>query len=239
MTDWGRALRRALHNQLETDGPSGPGGPSGENVHGIIVLSDLGAGTSAETAVVPVVPRPAKDETGTTGTMPESPVVPGWSIGKSLSSKGSSWIATSATTGTTQNIAARTSDAPVVVNGKPDLQEWWAGVGVLAEADAPPEGFSPGRWDEVVADAWRLLRDYGAVAAFFGWDTLDLFGCHPIVPAARVDCKGLALLMCGGMITSMSDTRAHIGWPSSALLTFRRHGNHNGVPLWEVCRDRL
>ena len=115
-------------------------------------------------------------------------------------------------------------------------QEWADGVDELGTA-ARPDGFDRERWNKVVDDAYLLLRDYGAVAAFFGWNTLDLFGCHPTEPDTRVDCKGIALLMRGGEVVSLDRISAHIRMPSGALLTHLRHAHHGSVPLWQIVAD--
>ena len=98
----------------------------------------------------------------------------------------------------------------------------------------PVEGFGDKRWIQIGEDAARLLHDHGAEAARLGWTTLDLFGAHPVAPAARYDCMGLALLLKGGTIDAIDDEGASIRSRTSSTLTFRRRRNPQGLPLWKI-----
>jgi hypothetical protein len=131
-------------------------------------------------------------------------------------------------------IAAGHLPKTTVLDIPPDVPEDWAqGVVKLLGAE-PVEGFSSDRWRQTGEDAKRLLRDHGAAAARCGWSTLDLFGAHPVAPAARYDSAGLALLLRGGAVTEINAKAATISMPSGARLTFRRRDNRDGVPLWTL-----
>src|SRR5262245_39924720 len=58
------------------------------------------------------------------------------------------------------------------------------GVARLSEMDAPP-GFSPTDWASSVEIARMVAREWAARAVDRGWSVEDLFGLHPLAPAAR------------------------------------------------------
>ena len=74
-------------------------------------------------------------------------------------------------------------------------------------------------------------RDSSAPAE---WTALDLFGVHPLAPAAGFDVMGLLLLIQGGAVVALTDAAATIRRPSGAVLTFRRHPQSSRILLSEV-----
>src|SRR5690349_10417318 len=84
------------------------------------------------------------------------------------------------------------------------------GVAKLSQMDPPP-GFSPTDWASSVEIAKMVAREWTARAYDCGWLTADLFGLHPIAPAARRDMMGLAfVLRPGEKILSLEETGAII-----------------------------
>lgn len=92
---------------------------------------------------------------------------------------------------------------------------WCDGVTRLA-ARAPPDGIKPARWAALASASVYLVRQHGAALHAAGWDALDLFGLHPFVPAAWPDCMGLAWLLDGRALASVT--------PEAALII--AHGGH-------------
>ena len=71
--------------------------------------------------------------------------------------------------------------------------EWYA---ILAELNRrqPLEWLSDDRWSEAPADTETFLTRWGKAVQNSDGSSLDLFGVHPLAPAARVGWWGLALL---------------------------------------------
>jgi hypothetical protein len=46
------------------------------------------------------------------------------------------------------------------------------------------------RWDLLLGDAENFLTQWGSTASALGWVALDLYGVHPVAPAARFDVMG-------------------------------------------------
>ncbi|MCW5713446.1 MAG: hypothetical protein KIT43_02865 [Bauldia sp.] len=73
-----------------------------------------------------------------------------------------------------------------------------------------------------------------------GWTTEDLFGVHPVAPAARYDCMGLVPLIGGGEVIDMLVDRATIRMPSgNCLVYYLRRPNPDAVLLLDVAPDRV
>ena len=74
-------------------------------------------------------------------------------------------------------------------------------------------------WQQLL-DAARFLDRWGGEAARLGWSTLDLFGVHPTVPAARYAAMGLVPLIRGGEVISITESSATIRMRSGSELTY-------------------
>jgi hypothetical protein len=68
---------------------------------------------------------------------------------------------------------------------------------VLARLETmqPPEGFTPSWWEQIINGAAIFADRWGARALELGWEPIELFGIHPVAPAARHDCRGLAFML--------------------------------------------
>ena len=66
------------------------------------------------------------------------------------------------------------------------LAEWHAILAGLKRR-GPADWFSHERWSGLLSDAENFLMRWGSAAHLLGWTALDLFGVHPIAPAARFD----------------------------------------------------
>ena len=99
---------------------------------------------------------------------------------------------------------------------------------------AGPACIRAARWQQVVADAGRFLRDSGPQASALGWTTLDIFGAHPTHPIQRIDCAGLILLLHGDELVALTVETGHIRTRTGAPMTFPRRRRPGAVPLWEL-----
>jgi hypothetical protein len=86
----------------------------------------------------------------------------------------------------------------------------------------------------MLSDAESFLGRWGDTAHQLGWTALDLFGVHPIAPAARFDIMGLLPLLHGGAVIALTEDAAAIRRPSNAILTYRRGDQAGAVCITEV-----
>jgi hypothetical protein len=99
----------------------------------------------------------------------------------------------------------------------------WAEKFARQLIDGPPGDFSPMRWQAAIDGALRFVDQWGREAYMLGWRFEDLFGLHPVAPAARYDCRGLGwLLGDGGQVVAIDDSSATIRTIRGALQHFRR-----------------
>jgi hypothetical protein len=101
---------------------------------------------------------------------------------------------------------------------------------------SPPIGFDKNRWEVGVQWARRIACEHGPAAIVMGWDAEDLFGLHPVAPAARYDSIGLAFVMKEtDCIVSLNKERAIIrsarGTPTSFWLGLC---SPESRPAWEL-----
>jgi hypothetical protein len=110
--------------------------------------------------------------------------------------------------------------------------EWHAILAELKQRD-PVDWFPADRWAGLISDAERFLSGWGRPAHSFGWTALDLFGVHPIAPAARFDLMGLVLTLNGAAVLTLTDTTATMRRASGAVLTYRRADQSGAILLSE------
>jgi hypothetical protein len=195
-------------------------------------------GTSGHTGHTPNKPFNSMENVGTAGAVPPVPVgfdrsQPFRAIGtKNIENKQSiTKPVTTVTGGTT--IFQDGLDQP----GTGEVPaEWHAIVRALSEAE-PVEGFSYGRWQDIVDDGRSFLANWGAAAFKIGWTALDLFGVHPTAPGSRFDIMGLIPLHQGGDVIALTAEAATIRRPSRAILTYRR-GDQTGAVLLSTISPR-
>jgi hypothetical protein len=101
------------------------------------------------------------------------------------------------------------------------LAEWNAILAELKRRD-PVDWLSHERWHGLISDAESFLSDWGSTAHLLGWTSLDLFGVHPIAPAARFDVMGLIPILNGADVLALTNQTATVRRVSDAVLTFRR-----------------
>jgi hypothetical protein len=74
----------------------------------------------------------------------------------------------------------------------------------------------------MLSDAENFLSRWGSAARSLGWTALDLFGVHPIAPAARFDVMGLLLLTQGGAVVALTADGATVRRTTGAALSYQR-----------------
>lgn len=119
---------------------------------------------------------------------------------------------------------------------------WSTGLaGMRARA---PAAVPAALWASLVEGSHGLLANgWAAKAHMLGWTALDLFGCHPLRPCARVDCQGLVWALARDRtLAALSRDQARLLTPSGATLRFHRRAaaqDAGAVPLWELARLRI
>ena len=193
---------------------SGPTGPSGPTLDKCLI---------------------SNDKAGTTRRNEAGPVENEWSQhvrasgpGKSCEKQSLTGAGTSGTSGT--SVFAGGEDQSEQ-GGSP--AEWHA---ILADLErrSCPDWLTPDRWDAVLSDAENFLSRWGAPAEALGWTALDLFGVHPIAPAARFDLMGLILLLHGSEVVALTEESATIRRSSNATMTYRRSSTTGAVCITRI-----
>ena len=185
-------------------------------------------GTTGHSGHGPDKPFNSKDKVGTTRGTPVVPLE--IDCGTRIITEKQSLIdpVTSVTTGTATFEGGLDHPAN---GGAPS--EWHA---ILAELEQKncPDWLAPDRWAVMLSDAESFLSRWGTVAHQLGWTALDLFGVHPIAPAARFDVMGLFPLLHGGAVIALTEDVATIRRSSNAILAYRR-----GDQAEAVCITRI
>jgi hypothetical protein len=102
------------------------------------------------------------------------------------------------------------------------------------KAREPVEWLSTERWRFLISDTENFLQRWGSAAHSLGWTALDLFGVHPIAPAARFDVMGLLPIMNGGAVVNLTDDAATLRARTGAVLTYRRSTERGAVLISDV-----
>ncbi len=115
----------------------------------------------------------------------------------------------------------------------PDV--WSQGFLQLDPFCAPRDVPRP-HWLRFIGDFRDFLQSGWAEKAHaLGWSSLDLFGCHPTRPYARLDQKGLLWLLQGRPIVALTDTIAMIDVGRDDHHSFNRQlVRDEAVLAWEV-----
>jgi hypothetical protein len=193
---------------LQKAGPSGPTGPTSANHF----ISNGKGGTSHENEVGPV------DFEWSRLVAPTGP---------SKAAKKQSLVR-GGTTGTSGTTICEQGDDQYEQGGAPP--EWHA---ILAELERRtcPDWMSHERWDLLLGDAENFLTRWGSTASVLGWAALDLYGVHPVAPAARFDVMGFLFFVQGGSVPIITAHSASIHRQTGARLTYRRKADIVDVVL--------
>ncbi len=184
---------------LKNTGPSGPTGPTPANHF----ISNEKAGTSPRIEVGPV------DVEWPHHVAPTGPSKA--AIKQSLVGGG--------TTRTSGTAIFEQSDDQYERSGAPPA---WHAILAELERHTCPDWMSHERWDLLLGDAENFLMRWGSAASALGWTALDLYGVHPVAPAARFDVMGLLFFAQGGSVPVITAQSASIHRRTGAQLTYRR-----------------
>ena len=110
------------------------------------------------------------------------------------------------------------------------LAEWHAILAGLKRR-GPADWLSHPQWRGLLSDAENFLTRWGSAAHLLGWTALDLFGVHPIAPAARFDVMGLIPILNGAEVLALTSQTATMRRVSGAVLTFHRPRSGEAVLL--------
>jgi len=123
--------------------------------------------------------------------------------------------------------------AALVEYGAGVPREWAEGFARL-DLGVPPAGFNDARWRLLLDDGGRFLDRWAGEAARLGWEALEVFGIHPLVPSARFDAMGLVPIINGGEVILITERSATIQSPGRSKLVYMRRPSSGRVCLWEL-----
>lgn len=95
-----------------------------------------------------------------------------------------------------------------------------------------PDGMSPDRWSQLVADADWFASHHWAAARAMGWTVREVFGVSPGF-ARRVDLDGLVTFLRGRDVGSITADAIDVV-SGGEVLRFRRGRGAGAVPMWEA-----
>jgi hypothetical protein len=193
------------------------------------------AGPTGPTGPTPSKPFIEKEKGGTSRRKEVGPVENDWCHHGAVSGPGKfiydQTLSDGGTSGTSGTTNFRQGPAEPAAGAAPP--EWYA---ILAELERQecPDWITIDRWHELLSDGDTFLSRWGPAAHSMGWTALDLFGVHPVAPAARFDVMGLLILTRGGPVVALMADGASIRRPSGALLNWRRCSSPGAALLSEV-----
>lgn len=88
--------------------------------------------------------------------------------------------------------------------------EWAEGLAKI-EAMPAPLDWPDHRWPATVGGACKFVQTWGGQASALGWSAIELFGCHPSKPYARLECIGLALSLASAPVLALTAKTARVG----------------------------
>lgn len=104
------------------------------------------------------------------------------------------------------------------------------------EPGRPPGDMPADRWVQLINDA-RFFIDHGYAeqAGCLGWSALDLAGCDPVRPYARIDRAGLLLSLNGYRVARLADDHAVIDvGHKDKRMTFPRRDDPDRPLIWQL-----
>jgi hypothetical protein len=112
----------------------------------------------------------------------------------------------------------------------------WAGRLARLDQNNPPGDVPPRRWLRLMHDCGRFLDgEWAARAVALSWGPLDLFGCDPEKPFARVSRQGLLWLLDGRPLLALTGDTAAIANSTGGRFTYYRRPPEPGqVLVWEL-----
>jgi hypothetical protein len=102
------------------------------------------------------------------------------------------------------------------------LAQGWVEAFARLDYARPPADVPSRRWVQLIDDIARFMNgEFIHKAARLGWTALDLFGCDPEKPFARIDQQGLCWLIAGNRLIHLSESGAIIETWTGARQTWR------------------
>jgi hypothetical protein len=116
------------------------------------------------------------------------------------------------------------------------LAQGWVEASARLDYVRPPADVPLRRWMQLIDDIARLVDGgFAQRAARLGWTALDLFGCDPEKPFARIDRQGLCWLIAGNRLIDLSESGAIIETWTGARQTWNRKPSEPGRALpWDL-----
>jgi len=124
----------------------------------------------------------------------------------------------------------------------PNIPDHWIdGFSILISMPLPKDWHQE-NWDFVLSSAENFLAEWGSKAHALGWSNNDVFGISQTGSMARIDRRGLVLMLADRRVSAMTGETAALeclnhrtGQPNGSTLTFYRKQDMSGsVPLWEL-----
>jgi hypothetical protein len=118
------------------------------------------------------------------------------------------------------------------------VELWRAKFSRLDPLDPPRgcRGFPQDTWRRVHREASAFLDPtaspcWARIAVECGWDEIALFGCHPLVGIARLDCAGALLVnLRGERVTQVLPTLVRF---HSGAAVYRVPAHPASIPIWD------
>jgi hypothetical protein len=114
------------------------------------------------------------------------------------------------------------AERAAIIEEAADVPRRWAEDYAALCTMAPPSGFSPERWRQVVDAAGIFLDRWAGDAIRCDWCDLHVFGCHDTAPDHRRDSMGLVLLLDRCKVSAIDRDGADLMTASGAHQRFYR-----------------
>ena len=115
--------------------------------------------------------------------------------------------------------------------------EWRSGARRLAATPAPLD-WPASAWGRLQSALPAFMAAWAPQVAAVGWGTLDVFGCHPQAPYARLDTQGLVLGLHHFEVIAISERSAAVAMRDARngrlMSHYRRPDSvlRGAVPIW-------
>ena len=102
-------------------------------------------------------------------------------------------------------------------------REWADTFAAISQASAPGD-FTPERWRDILDGMLRFCDEWAGRAAGLGWQASEVFSLDLVAPQARVDRRGLGLILDNGArVTAIDSEGADIETRSGSRQRFYRN----------------
>jgi hypothetical protein len=112
-------------------------------------------------------------------------------------------------------------------------RDWGEGFAML-DPERPLPGFSVARWRQLIDDGGRFLDRWARRAVALGWRAKDVFGVDPGDPEAGYVAMGLAALIRGGEVTSITESIATVQHDGDRVIVYLRRRSPTAVRIWHL-----